>query len=366
MQNIWESVITSDSFKRFNGQERIGFLLLLALITLAFIILLREFFQPLCWAVALAIIFRGFYSELDERLGGKPSLAASLTLLVILLAIIMPVMLLGLAVTREIAILLDDLQSQKIDVGAPLQWIGERVPVVLEYLERAGVEADKIRTALSDSALGAGRWIAGNALKIGQSTLSFNLMLALASYLLFFFLRDGERIVARIMAVAPLGGAAEQRLLGRFADTVRATVKGIFVIGAAQGAIGGVTFALLGIRGAVLWGVMMALMSLLPMIGAAIIWVPAALILVAQGAYVKGAILAVVGLLVISLVDNLLRPIVVGRGAALPDYVILLSSLGGLASFGLTGLIVGPVVAALCLTMWEMMGQAMPDTDADP
>jgi len=167
------------------------------------------------------------------------------------------------------------------------------------------------------------------------------------TYLLYFFLRDGTAIIDRLVQVLPLGDTRERALFARFAQVVRATVKGTFIIGAIQGFIGGVTFALLGIEGAVLWGVLMAFLSLLPAVGAALVWVPAAIMLFTREEFVSGGILVAVGVLVIGLADNLLRPLLVGRDTRMPDYLILLATLGGLGTFGVSGMVIGP-------TVWEM------------
>ena len=174
-------------------------------------------------------------------------------------------------------------------------------------------------------------------------------------YFLFYLFRDGERIVERIIRALPLGDRRERRLFSKFADVARATVKGTLVVAAVQGAIGGLLFWALGIDAAVFWGVVMAVLSLVPAIGSALVWVPAAVILAASGEPGRAAILVAGGVLVIGLVDNLLRPILVGRDTEMPDYLVLIATLGGIAVFGLSGFVLGPVVAALFLVVWDMV-----------
>jgi len=140
----------------------------------------------------------------------------------------------------------------------------------------------------------------------------------------------------------------------------RATVKGTLVIGLVQGFLGGVIFAILGIQGAVFWGVVMAILSLLPAIGAGLVWGPAAIFLLVAGQWIKGLILVAFGVLVISMVDNLLRPVLVGRDTKMPDYLVLLSTLGGLSLVGISGFILGPVIAALFIALWQMYEQDNP------
>jgi predicted PurR-regulated permease PerM len=182
-------------------------------------------------------------------------------------------------------------------------------------------------------------------------------MFFLMLYLLFFFMRDGEHLLEVIVRALPLGDDRERELFRKFAQVSRATVKGTLVIGFIQGALGGMMFAILGIQGAVFWGVVMSVLSLLPVVGTGLVWGPAALILIANGAWQKGAVLIVFGVLVIGLVDNLLRPILIGRDTKMPDYLVLLSTLGGLTVFGVSGFVIGPVIAALFLTVWTMFQQ---------
>ena len=176
-------------------------------------------------------------------------------------------------------------------------------------------------------------------------------------YLLFFFLRDGPRMVEALVRALPLGDQRERHLLGRFAEVSRATIKGTLVVGIVQGAIGGIAFAVLGIGAPVLWGVVMALLSILPVVGTALVWLPTAIILIVNGQIFGGVALILVGVFAIGLIDNLLRPILVGRDTRLPDYLILLATLGGLAGFGLAGIIIGPIIAAFFISVWHMAEQ---------
>jgi len=171
---------------------------------------------------------------------------------------------------------------------------------------------------------------------------------------LFFMFRDGPRVARIIRKASPLSAHHTDHILGKFSDVVKATVKGNVIIALLQGTIGGVTFWLLDIEAALLWGVVMAVLSLLPAVGAFLVWLPAAIILVLTGAYLKAAILVVVGVFIIGLIDNLLRPPLVGAGTRLPDYLVLVSTLGGLSLFGLNGFVIGPLIAALFVAVWSL------------
>ena len=334
--------------------ERISFFLLLALVSLAFVGLLRGFMVALFWAVAFAILFQPLANHLQRLLGDRPALISVFTVLIVLLVVVIPLIGLGIAVTGEVGQLVTAVQAGSINFGAPAEWMRENLPDLWALAGNYGFDTNGLRESLSKAALASGQWVASNAVRAGQGTLNFTLSMFLMIYLLFFFLRDGSAIIERLVQVLPLGDERERQLFSRFAQVVRATVKGTFIIGAVQGTIGGVTFALLGIDGAVLWGVLMALLSLLPAVGSVLVWGPAAAILFADGAVVSGAILVAVGVLVIGLADNLLRPILVGRDTRLPDYLVLLATLGGLGTFGISGLVIGPLIAALFITVWEM------------
>jgi predicted PurR-regulated permease PerM len=337
--------------------EYVFFLTLVLVATFAFVVLIQDFLQPLFWAAILAILFHPSHRYGMRVLGPRPSLVASLTLVMIVVIVILPFSLVGLAVTREAADLYTRIAAGEINVQEPLRFLRDTLPTVTAYLDRFGVDAQRLQQGLSNVAVTVSQWLASQAFNIGQDALRFGVMFCLMLYLLFFFLRDGTRLIRALMRVLPLGDEREQRLFTRFAEVSRATVKGTLVIALVQGAFGGLIFWLLGINAAVLWGAVMALLSLLPALGSALIWGPAALIFFANGAFVKGFILLGAGSLVIGLVDNLLRPILVGRDTHMPDYVVLLATLGGLTVFGMSGLVIGPIIAALSLTVWEMFEQ---------
>jgi predicted PurR-regulated permease PerM len=343
--------------------EYVCFLILVLVATVAFGVLIQDFLQPLFWAAILAILFYPSYRYGMRMLGPYPSLVAMLTLVMIILIVILPFSLIGLAVTREAAGLYERIETGEIDLEQPLHFLQSTLPMVTTYLDRFGIDAPRLQQGLSSAAVTASQWLASQAFNIGQDALRFVVMFCVMLYLLFFFLCDGTRLVRALMRVLPLGDARERHLFNRFAEVSRATIKGTLVIALMQGALGGLIFWILGINAAVLWGAVMALFSLLPALGSAVIWIPAALILFASGAFVKGLILVGVGSLAIGLVDNLLRPILVGHDTHMPDYVVLLATLGGLTVFGMSGLVIGPIIAALSLTVWEMFEQEYEDGD---
>lgn len=343
--------------------EHVFFFTLLVVTTVAFLGLLNAFIIPVFWAIAFAVVFEPLNDQIAERLGGRGGVAALLTITLVLVAIVLPITLLGIVVSDEIPRLIAAVESRNIDFGAVVRWAQEQAPVLFEFAAERGLKPEELQAKLTNTALSTGQWLAGNVLVVGQSTVRLFVSVMLMLYVLFFFLKDGHTIIERLIQILPLGDAREVQLFGRVAEVVRATIKGTFVISAIQGIIGGIAFALLGVNGAVVWGVLMAILSLLPVVGAILVWGPAAAILVANGDTGKGIALVVIGFGVIGLVDNLLRPVLVGRDTRMPDYLILLATLGGLALFGATGLVIGPLIAALFITLWEMFEEAYGDRE---
>lgn len=348
---------------RVESFENRSFLLVVALVTLAFIWTLAGFLLPVFWAVVLAILFAPLFRRLRLLFGGRGTPASLLTLLVIFLLIVVPVVGIGLAVTNEAVGLYGRVASGEIDVMAKVQQVERMLPRLTQRAAAYNIDIDRVRTGIEQGALTLSRAVASRLLTVGQSALTFVLLLVVTFYTLFFFLKDGEHLRHRLIQVLPLGNSRERMLFTKFANVTRATVKGTFVVAVVQGGIGGIAFAFLGLGSPVLWGVLMALMSLIPSVGSAIVWVPAAAFLALSGEPGRALILVGVGI-AISFVDNALRPVLVGRDAGMPDYMILLSTLGGIAAFGISGLVIGPVVAGLFLTVWQIFGDEFGEQDA--
>jgi len=176
-------------------------------------------------------------------------------------------------------------------------------------------------------------------------------------YLLFFLLRDGDRLSVLLRHALPLRAAHKRRLMEKFRAVIGATVKGNIAVAALQGALGGLAFWVLDVHAPVLWAVLMAFLSLLPAVGAGLVWLPLAIYLLATGAIGQGLGLIAYGVLVIGLVDNLLRPLLVGKDSKMPDYVVLVSTLGGMAVLGLNGFVIGPLIAAMFIAVWDIVAQ---------
>jgi predicted PurR-regulated permease PerM len=337
--------------------EGLTFLGLVLGTTVVLIWTIRPFLPPVFWAAVFAVLFRRIHSRLLAMFHGRRAAAALLATLALVLFVVLPMALVLGALAQQGLLLYKGIVSGEINVQAPIDMVERSLPAVTAFLERQGVDLEQLRVSVQELAGAATQSIAGWVLDTGRDALLLVLLFGVMLYLLFFFFRDGSRIVAGVMRAVPLGEDREQRLLRKFAQVARATVKGTLIVAGAQGALGVVLFYLAGIQTAVFWGVMMAVLSMLPAVGAGLVWLPAGIILLANGEVWQGLVVLLGGVFVISLIDNVLRPIVVGRDTKTPDYVILISTLGGIAAFGLAGFVAGPVIAALFLVLWEMFAE---------
>jgi predicted PurR-regulated permease PerM len=342
---------------RASAIQNVAFFLLVALTTLAFLGLIASFAMPVFWAAVLATVFFPVQRRYVARLGGRRSLAALATMLTIIGLIVVPLFLVGVAVSREAVYLHDQIASGAFDLQSPLRFLRRMTPLASDYLAGFGVDVDGLVQRLSTAAIAVSQLIASRAFGIGQDVLRISALFFLMLYILFFMLRDGSQLVATLMRMLPLGDGRKRQLLAKFADVSLATVKGTLVVGIVQGGLGAILFWALGIPAPVFWGSLMAVLSALPAVGSGLIWLPAAVILLGMGQIVKGIVLIAAGVLVIGLVDNVLRPVLVGRDTQMPDYLVLLATLGGLAIFGVSGFVIGPVIAAFFLVVWEMFAQ---------
>lgn len=339
--------------------QRTSFYVLLALVTIAFIWLLLPYYTAILWAVILAIIFFPVHKWLERVSWGRSGVAALMTVVLCICLVIIPALLILSSLVQEGTSLYRRINSNEIDLSAFLTRLQEALPTFIDNwltsLKLGGFA--ELRAKMSSSFMEAGQSIAGSVLSFGQNTLQFFVSLGLMLYLLFFLFRDGAALGQTIRHTIPLSDDYTRQFLDKFAAVVRATVKGNIIIAVVQGTIGGIAFWALGIEAALLWGVTMTFLSMLPVIGAALVWVPAAIWLILMGFWVKGLILVAVGVLIIGLIDNLLRPPLVGQGTRLPDYVVLISTVGGISLFGISGFVIGPLIAALFISAWSLFRQ---------
>lgn len=336
-------------------EEKRFLILLLAGVTIALALLVRPFFGAVFWAVVVAIMFENVYTWLLSRSGGRRAVASGGTIALITALIVLPALGIAFAIFEQIATLyLDVQQTGGVDLNEIFLRVQGSLPQwAIDLLRRNGLgDIDAIRERLVSWLAGGFQTIAARVILLSQGAFGFFVGLGVTLYLAFFLLMDGRRIIGSIQRATPLRASLSQELCTRIASVIRATVKGSFVIAVLQGLLGGLIFSILGIGGALLWSIAMAFLSLIPAIGAGFVWLPVAIYLLITGAFWNGIILILFGAFVISMVDNVVRPVLVGRDTQMPDWVIFISTIGGISLFGLNGVVIGPVIAALFIAIW--------------
>lgn len=335
---------------------------LLVIVSALFALVLYPYFGAVCWAVFLAIVFWPLHLKLVAGLRNRNGWAAFASLALIVVIVILPLGLVAASVTQEASALVERVRAGDIQIGAYLQKVIDALPAwVHGLLERFGLaNLGLMQKKLVASVGQSGQALTAQAFIIGQNTLDFVVSFFVMLYMVFFLLRDGRSLADGIARAIPLRADHTQRLLAQFSTVVRATVKGNVVVALIQGALGALAFWVLGLPGPMLWGAVMALLSLLPAVGAALVWGPVAAYFLFTGEIARGVGLAAWGVLVIGLVDNVLRPVLVGKDTRMPDYLVLVATLGGIAVFGLNGFVIGPVIAAMFLVAWDLFASARP------
>ncbi len=354
MGNVYSGVTMKSDTKM---TEHAGFLLFLALVTVGLIAISLPFAAPLLWATMAAIMFHPLHQWFLDRRPKAHNRAAIATMLVIFFAVLLPASWIGTKVVEEAALVVTAFQEGNIDVAAWFRDIFAALPAqVQQALAGYGLsDFDVVQNRLEQVVTESAGLIARQAVAIGGGALSWFLAFGVGLYVTFFLIRDGRQTAEAIVNALPLNRPIALRMADRFVAIVRATIKGTGIVALMQGLLGAITFWIVGMPSIALFGVLMAIFSLLPAIGPAIVWLPVAIYLLATGAIWQGVVVIVSGVAVIGMVDNALRPILVGRDTGIPDWIVLVTTLGGIATMGIAGVIVGPLLAGLFLAGWGML-----------
>lgn len=337
--------------------ERGGLILFLAAITIALAAVVSGFAGALLWAALAALLFQPLYQRLLARWPGRSNRAAVVTLLIITFAVVIPALIVASLVVEQAAGVYTQVRSGQINFATYFQQVHDALPSRLQGLmDSSGLDSfERVQDRISGALGSSVSMIARQAFSIGRNAAAFLLAFGVGLYVTFFLLRDGAEIGPAVVRALPLEPAVAERLSAKFVAVVRATIKGSGVVALVQGALGAVTFWIVGLPAALLWGMLMAIAALLPAVGPAIIWVPVALYLLAAGAIWQAVAVVLSGVLLIGLADNILRPILVGRDTGIPDWLVLVTTLGGINLVGLSGIVVGPLVGALFITGWQIL-----------
>ena len=337
---------------RLTGRS-LGLLVIFAIAAWLCWLMLQPFVGVLLWAIVLVVVFYPAHRKLVSWTG-NPGTAAALSTLLVIVAILLPVVLVSYAVARELRGAVENFQGglgRILDMPAiqpVVRWLNQYVDVT------AWRSGDYVAEHLQTWSAA----IAGPTLMFVGGVLNALVQTLLVVFTMFYFFRDAESLREAIYDVVPLEYAQSHDIVMRTREVIGATIYGVLAISAIQGTLGFLIFLILGLPSPLLWGVVMFLMSMIPMAGAFVVWVPAALYLLLTGSYVKALLLTCWGVLVIGSIDNFLSPRLVGRRARLHELLIFFSVLGGLQVFGVLGLVLGPVLAAITLALIEVVRQA--------
>lgn len=343
--------------RRTDQLQHASFLLILAVVSLMMAVIVWPFATALLWAALAAIMFQPLYRWMLRKMRGRRNPAAVTSLLVIFFAVLVPALWLATLVVQEALTLVASLQQQPIDLAATFDKVYGMLPqAAQEAVDRSGwADVSSAQTKLQELLAASAGMIASQAVSIGSGALSFILSFAVGLYVMFFLLRDGERIGRTLLNTAPVERSISERLAERFLGIVRATIKGSGVVGLVQGVLAGISFLIVGLESALLFSVLTTIFALVPVIGAGAIYIPVGLWLLVTGAVWQGAFVLIFGVIVISNADNVLRPILVGRDTGIPDWIILVTTLGGISLLGFSGIVLGPLVAGLFLASWSIL-----------
>ena len=332
---------------------------LMALALIIFLFILRPFFFPVFWAAVIASVFRPIFLRVRQKIS-SPDISSIIVVLMILLILLLPAGIIGGLAISESFDLYSNMDSNNSYLQSVLQDIFNQFthhPIVqrLHIDEKIWIEKfTETTTALANYLLGSIR-------SLTENTLIFILKFGVMLYALYFFIRDGDKFQNMIVRFFPLGGGREKILLEKFKTTALATLKVTLIIGGIQGTLGGIIFFFTGIKGSMMWGIIMVLTSIIPSVGCSIIWAPAGVIMLVTGHAWRGVVILLFGALVISTVDQFLRPFLLGKNVQMHPLMIFLSTLGGIMLFGISGFVIGPIVCALFMAILEMYEQYYKD-----
>jgi len=335
--------------------------LLVAAVSVLFVAMIRQFLMTILLAAIFSGLAQPLYKKIVAIFRGRRKLASVCTLLLIVAMIVGPFLaFLGVLASQayQIAQSVGPWIERQVHEPDNITRLIERFPA-LGRLEPYRAEIiDKLGQAVGS----VGNYLFTGLSNATRGTITFLFHMSLLLYTMFFFLIDGKAILEKVLSYVPLSKEDKSRLGGKFVTVSRATIKGTLAIGIVQGGLAGLGFAVAGIQGAVFWGTMMAVLSIIPGLGTAIVWVPGVIYLLASGHIAAGVLLGLFCALVVGSADNLLRPRLVGRDVKMHPLLILFGTLGGVVFFGVVGVIVGPVLAALFVTIWDMCGIVFSET----
>ncbi|RMH70144.1 MAG: AI-2E family transporter [Gemmatimonadetes bacterium] len=334
--------------------SRYFLLALLIGVMVIFFNMVKIFLVPVLLAAVFCTLFFPLYTWLLERTKGNKAFSSLLCCLILLLGLLVPIYLVADSVSREAVVFY---QSAEQEIREIIKKGDEGLLGKIKdnrWVQRFNLDKMDWQSTLKDVASTGGKLLATVINKTSKGTFQVVAILFITLFTMFYFFMDGEALIARVMYLSPLNDDYEREIIARFVSISRATIKGTLLIGLTQGGLGGITLWVLGVGSPILWGVVMVILSIIPMVGPAVVMIPAAIIQIVLGNIWQGVVILFVTLVIISNIDNLMRPRLVGQESGMHDLMIFFSTLGGISMFGAMGFIVGPVVAALFLAILDI------------
>ncbi len=328
------------------------FILFLGMVTVGFVYLLKPFFYPIFWSAIIASLFYPVYKKINNKIKHN-STSSLFTICLVLVLIIVPVTLLGSLLLRETFDIYNSLSQNE----GPVVSIVKNVIAGIQnnpITDRFNINEQQVTAKLTEVAKIVTDYVFTAAKNLTQNSLTFLIMFIIMIYTLFFFLKDGEQMLKKLAHISPFDSKHELVMYKKFTSTARAALKGTFIVGTIQGILGAILFYAAGIEGALILGIIMILFSIVPGFGSYVVWLPAAIIMFIIGNTWQGIMILLVGTLLISTIDNFIRPILIGKDTQMHPLLILYSTLGGILFFGISGFVIGPIITAFLVALWEM------------
>ncbi|MBT3418959.1 MAG: AI-2E family transporter [Candidatus Magasanikbacteria bacterium] len=349
---------------KFDSMRRIFFFSILGLLGVGLLYLFRPFFYPIFWAAVIAVMFYPLYKFLGKYIT-IPSLNTMITILLIIVTLFIPLSLITFLTTTQ-SINLYQTVTTNPETFLDVNTISTRFegsflePLLLNirgtWVEYANQAAEKTSLFIFENTKEFFTLLE-NIKNLTTTALKFIAMVFIMFYCLYYFLKDGKSILEKASYLSPLGDKYEHKLFEKFTSTTKATLKSTLIVGGIQGALGGIIFWITGIEGAFVWAIIMVILSIIPAIGAFLVWFPAGVIMLALGNTWEGILILLFGGIVISMIDNLLRPPLIGKDTQMHPVIILFSTLGGIIVFGVSGFVIGPIIAALFLSVLSIYSE---------
>lgn len=340
--------------QKISGVLSAAFLVILVVvISFYFLKMIRPFVVAILLGAILTSLFFPLYRALCRLTRDRKSLASLISCLLILMVIVLPLAGVLTIVTSQALDFYTQLDGYAQTHALDVEDLAGRIDVA-GIMEKLGIERGQLMEKLAELGKVVSTFLLKSIQKVTQGAFNVLATLFLMFFSMYYFFKDGPAFLAKIKALSPLSGEYEDRIIGRFTSVARATMKGTIVVGLIQGALGGITFWIFGIPSFLFWGLIMAILAMIPLVGTAIVWGPAGIVMILLGHWGKGIGILIVGVVLISSIDNLLKPVLVGSDTEMHPLIIFFATLGGIGAFGIVGFLLGPILAALFITIWDI------------